>query len=146
MSSASRGDVKAIVAGLRKSELLKSLNDRQLKRLAHYALVRDLAKDALVVTRGEKGVGFYVILEGRVEVRKAGQAVASLGPGDFFGELALFDNKPRSADVVTVEPTTVVVLSRWEFWGFAADKPEILRTILQVMARRLEQTAPAGAL
>jgi CRP/FNR family transcriptional regulator, cyclic AMP receptor protein len=146
MTSASRGDVKSIVAGLRKSALLKGLNDRQLKRLAGYALVRDIPQGAVVVTRGEKGVGFYVILDGKAEVRKAGRTVATLGPGDFFGELALFDNRPRSADVVTLEPTTVVVLSRWEFWGFAADKPEILRTILQEMARRLEQGAPSSAI
>jgi len=146
MSEAARGDLKAIVAGLRKSPLLASVSDRQLKGLARYAKVRDVPKDTVVVSRGEKGIGFYVVLDGQVQVQKAGKAVARLGPGDFFGELALFDNRPRSADVVTLEPTTVVVLSRWEFWGFAADRPALLRTILQEMARRLEQTSqvPAG--
>jgi len=141
VTSASSGDLKAIVAGLKKSALLSGLGDRALKRLAHYAMVRDIAKDSPVVKQGEKGIGFYMILDGQVQVRKAGKVVARLGPGDFFGELALFEERPRSADVVTTEPTTVVVLSRWEFWGFAADKPEILRTILQEMARRLEETA-----
>jgi CRP/FNR family transcriptional regulator, cyclic AMP receptor protein len=145
VTAAARGDLKSIVAGLRKSPLLASVSDRQLKGLAHYAKVRDIAKDTVVVSRGEKGIGFYVILEGHVQVQRAGKAVARLGPGDFFGELALFDNRPRSADVVTVEPTTVVVLSRWEFWGFAADRPALLRTILQEMARRLEQTDRAPA-
>jgi len=136
----SRAELKSIAAGLRKSALLQGLNDRALMRLAHYALVRKLTKDAVVVRRGEKGVGFFVILDGRVEARKGGKSLATLGPGDFFGELALFDNRPRSADVVALEPTTVIVLSRWEFWGFASKRPDILRTILQVMARRLEQT------
>jgi len=136
----SRAELTSIVDGLRKSALLKGLNDRALKRLAHYALVRRLTKDSVVVRRGEKGVGFFVILDGRVEARKGGKALATLGPGDFFGELALFDNRPRSADVVALEPTTVVVLSRWEFWGFASGRPEILRVILQEMARRLEDT------
>jgi CRP-like cAMP-binding protein len=145
MTSTSRAELKAIAAGLRKSALLKGLNDRALNRLAHYALVRKLAKDAVVVTRGEKGVGFFVILEGHVQARKGGKALATLGPGDFFGELALFDNRPRSADVVALEPTTVVVLSRWEFWGFAQNQPEVLRTILQVMSRRLEQTGKVSA-
>jgi CRP/FNR family transcriptional regulator, cyclic AMP receptor protein len=140
MTAASAGDLKAIVAGLRKSALLAGLSDRQLKRLAHYAKVRDIPTDSLVVKRGEKGVGFFVVLDGHVQVRKGSTVIARLGPGDFFGELALFDNRARSADVVTVEPTTVVVLSRWEFWGFASDRPEILRTILQEMARRLQQT------
>jgi CRP/FNR family transcriptional regulator, cyclic AMP receptor protein len=145
MTPASSGDLKAIVTGLRKSALLAGLSDRQLKRLAHYAMVRTFPKGSVVVTRGEKGIGFYVVLDGHVEVRKAGTVLARLGPGDFFGELALFDKRPRSADVVTLEPTTVVVLSRWEFWGFAGDEPEILRTILQEMARRLEQTAKVPA-
>jgi CRP-like cAMP-binding protein len=141
VAAASRSDLKAIVTGLRKSALLAGLNDRQLKRLAHYALVREIPKDSSVVKRGEKGVGFYVVLDGSVQVRKGGRAIARLGPGDYFGELALFDDRARSADVVTLEPTKVVVLSRWEFWGFVSEQPTILRTILQEMARRLEQTA-----
>ncbi|MGA8302762.1 MAG: cyclic nucleotide-binding domain-containing protein [Thermoplasmata archaeon] len=137
MSAASEGNVKAIVAGLKRSPLLASLTDRQLKRLATFAKVRDIAKDAVVVTKGEKGIGFYVVLEGQVQVRKDGKALASLGPGEFFGELALFDGRARSADVVTLEPTTVVVLSRWEFWGFAEDHPEVLRLLFEAMASRL---------
>jgi CRP-like cAMP-binding protein len=145
VTAASSGDIKAIVAGLKKSALLAGLSDRALKRLAHYAMVRDLPKDSPVVRQGEKGIGFYVILDGHVQVRKGAKTVARLGPGDFFGELALFEERPRSADVVTTEPTTVVVLSRWEFWGFASDKPEVLRTILQEMARRLEETGRVSA-
>ncbi len=141
MTPIARDDSKAIAAELRKSALLSGLKDRQLKLLARHAQVREIAKDAVVVTRGEKGVGFYVILEGRVLVRKGSTVLARLGPGDFFGELALFEDKPRSADVIATEPTTVVVLSRWEFWGFASDKPEVLRSILTEMARRLSETS-----
>ena len=143
MSPPPSDDVKAIAAGLRKSSLLAGLSDRQLRRLAGFAKVRQIPKDSVVVARGDKGIGFYVILDGEVQVRKGSRTVARLGPGDFFGELALFDNRPRSADVVTSGPTTVVVLSRWEFWGFATGRPEILRTILQEMARRLEETGKA---
>jgi len=140
MTAASRGDLKAIVAGLRNSPLLAGLTDRQLKRLAGYAKVRQIPKGTVVVKRGDMGIGFYVVLDGHVQVRKGANVLARLGPGDYFGELALFERRARSADVVTLEPTTVVVLSRWEFWGFAGDEPEILRSILQEMARRLEQT------
>lgn len=145
MSAASRDESKAIVAGLKKSALLSGLKERELKRLAGYAKVRDIAANTVVVKRGEKGIGFYVILDGHVQVRKGTTTLARLGPGEFFGELALFDDRPRSADVVTLEPTTVVVLSRWEFWGFASERPEILRTILQLMASRLEQTGRVPA-
>lgn len=140
MTAPSRDDLKSIAAGLKKTALLAGLNDRQLKRLAQLALVRNIPKDSSVVKRGDKGVGFYVVLEGQVQVRKGGKNIARLGPGEFFGELALFDDRPRSADVVTLEPTKVVVLSRWEFWGFASNQPEILRVILQTMSRRLQET------
>ena len=143
MTAASQGDLRAIVAGLRKSPLLASLSDRQLQRLARSAKVRDLPADTVIVAQGKQGVGFYVVLEGRVNVRKDGRVVASLGRGDFFGELALFEEYRRSADVVTTEPTTVVILTRWEFWGFASDQPAVLRTILEQMARRFRETSPA---
>ncbi|HTW39936.1 MAG TPA: cyclic nucleotide-binding domain-containing protein [Thermoplasmata archaeon] len=145
MSEAARGNTKAIVAGLKKSPLLSQLPDRHLKRLASYAKVRDIPAGTTVVKRGEKGLGFYVILDGRVQVKKGSTNLAKLGPGDFFGELALYNDRPRSADVVTIEPSTVVVLSRWEFWGFATDRPEVLKVILVEMARRLEQTGKVAA-
>jgi CRP/FNR family transcriptional regulator, cyclic AMP receptor protein len=140
VSEASRGDIKAIIGGLKKSPLLSGLSDRHLKRLAHYAKVRDVPADNTVVKRGDRGIGFYVILDGRVQVKKGSTVVARLGPGDFFGEMALYNNTPRSADVITTEPTTLVVLSRWEFWGFASDHPDVLKPILAEMARRLEET------
>jgi len=145
VSEAARGNTKAIVAGLKKSPLLSQLPDRHLKRLASYAKVRDIPAGTTVVKRGEKGLGFYVILDGRVQVKKGSTNLAKLGPGDFFGELALYNDRPRSADVVTIEPSTVVVLSRWEFWGFATDRPEVLKVILVEMARRLEQTGKVAA-
>ena len=144
MAPSSREEIAAIVTGLKRSALLGGLKDRELKRLAALAKVRVIEGGATIVKRGEKGIGFYVILDGAVQVRKDGTSVAGLGPGDFFGELALFDDRPRSADVVATDRTTVVVLSRWEFWGFASDRPEMLRTILQEMARRLAETGRIG--
>jgi CRP/FNR family transcriptional regulator, cyclic AMP receptor protein len=145
VSASAKEESKAIVAGLKKSALLGGLKDRELKRLASFAKARSVPTGTVLVKRGEKGIGFYVILEGRVQVRKGSTNIARLGPGDFFGELALFDDRPRSADVVAVEPTSLVVLSRWEFWGFAQERPEILRAILQAMASRLEQTGRVSA-
>jgi CRP/FNR family cyclic AMP-dependent transcriptional regulator len=137
VTEAAPGGSKAIVDALKRSTLLSSLGDRQLSKLASVAQVRRLAKDAVVVEQGDEGIGFYVVLEGKVEVRKAGEPLARLGPGEFFGELALFDSVARSADVVALEPTTVAVLSRWEFWGFASNQPEVLRALLEAMVRRL---------
>jgi len=138
-----KDEQKEIVAGFANAPLFAGISAGTLKRMARFAKVRDLAPDTVVVKHGEKGIGFYLILSGQVQVRRGGRALARLGAGDFFGELALFDDRTRSADVVAVVPTRVVVLSRWEFWGFASDHPAMLRTILQEMARRLQESAPS---
>jgi CRP-like cAMP-binding protein len=136
-------EFRGIVAGFSEAPLFSGLSERQIKRIAKFAKVRDIPPDTFVVKHGEKGIGFYLILDGQVQVRRGGKAIARLGHGDFFGELALFDDRTRSADVVTVGPTRVVVLSRWEFWGFAQENPSVLRTILQTMAQRLQESAPS---
>lgn len=138
-----KDELKEIVAGLSAAPLFSGLSERQVKRVARTAKVRDLAPDTVVVRQGEKGIGFYLILSGSVQVRKSGRTIARLRGGDFFGELALFDDRSRSADVVAAEPTRVAVLSRWEFWGFASENPDVLRTILQEMSRRLLDSAPS---
>lgn len=93
-----------------------------------------------VVKQDESGIGFYLILEGHADVRRRNRRLATLGAGDFFGEMALFGDEPRSADVVATEPTRCLVLSRWEFWGFAMGQPGMLRRMLQETARRLSET------
>lgn len=143
MSLSAKDELKGIVAGFAAAPLFAGIPERQLKQIAKFAKVRDIPPDTFVVKHGEKGIGFYLILEGQVQVRRSGRTIARLGPGEFFGELALFDDRSRSADVVTAGPTRVVVLSRWEFWGFANEHPSVLRTILQEMARRLQETAPS---
>ncbi len=125
---------------LEKVPIFSSLTDRQLRLLARDAMERTYAAEANVVKQGDKGVGFYLMLEGRCEVRRKGRRLATLGPGQFFGEMALFDNQPRSADVIATEPTRCLVLSKWEFWGVAMGEPRMLRGMLEETARRLGET------
>ena len=121
MASVEAQQLKAVVKGLASAPLFSGLTERQVKRLAKFAKVRTIPPETYVVKQGEKGIGFYLVLDGTLVVRKSGRAVARLRSGDFFGELALFDDRQRSADVITDGPVTVVVLSRWEFWGFASE-------------------------
>jgi CRP-like cAMP-binding protein len=123
--------------------IFAGLSARQLKGLARDAKERTYALGETVVKQGETGIGFYLLLDGHVDVRRKGRKLAVLGPGQFFGEMALFDNEPRTADVIAAQPTRCLVLSKWEFWGFAMGQPEVLRTILQEMARRLRETNQA---
>ena len=128
---------------LQKVPIFSGLTDRQLRGLAKDSAERKFAEGATVVRQGEKGVGFFLLLEGRVDVRRRGRKLASLGPGQFFGEMALFNEAPRSADVIAVEPTRCLVLTKWQFWGFAMGEPKMLRGMLEEIAFRLNATNAA---
>ncbi|MCI4350689.1 MAG: cyclic nucleotide-binding domain-containing protein [Thermoplasmata archaeon] len=122
--------------------LFSSLSERQRKTLAETGKERSYAAGASIVKRGDKGVGFYLVLDGKADVRKDNKSVAALGPGQFFGEMALFDEQPRTADVVAEIPTRCLVLSSWEFWGALSKEPEVLRSLMQEMVRRLRAPVP----
>ncbi len=126
-----------------KIPLFSGLSDRQLRGLVRSAADRSYPQGATIVKQGEPGIGLYLIVEGKVDVRRRSRKLASLGRGHFFGETALFGEAPRTADVIATEPTRCLVLSRWEFWGFAMGRPEILRSILEEMVRRLAETDQA---
>lgn len=129
---------------MEKVPLFSGLTERQVGRLARDSLQEQTYPEGkVVVKQGEKGIGFFLLLDGKVEVRRKGRRLATLGPGEFFGEMALFDEEPRSADVVATQTTKCLVLSKWEFWGFAMGQPAMLRAMLLEMARRLSATNQA---
>lgn len=122
---------------LGQAPIFASLSERQLKGLSKSTKVNAYAAGAPIVKQGEPGIAMYIILSGGAEVRQGSRLLARLAPGQFFGEMTLLDEKPRSADVITTGPTECAVLSRWEFWGFAKSEPEVLEGILREMAKRL---------
>jgi CRP-like cAMP-binding protein len=132
-----------IVERLDKVSILEGLSQRQLKNLAKWVKVVAFDEGERIVKRGEAGIGLYLILEGSAEVRRGNRTLARLGVGQFFGEMALFDSQPRSADVTSLHPSKLAVLSKWEFWGFAQREPAVLRSILEEMTRRLRETNQA---
>jgi CRP-like cAMP-binding protein len=120
--------------------LFAHLSGRQLKSVAKTGAVQTWGAGEKIVAKGDKGVGFFLVLDGQVEVRSDGKALASLGPGKFFGEMALFAEQTRTADVVATASTRCLVLSRWEFWGAMAKEPEVLRELMAELVRRLRAT------
>ncbi len=123
--------------------LFSGLGKVPLRTLAESAQEKRYKPDETIVRQGEKGIGFYLILDGQAQVEKAGRPVATLGPGQFFGEMALVDEQPRSADVRAKGPVRCLVLSPWEFWSAVGDDAELLRTLLKETVRRL-RPGPAG--
>jgi CRP-like cAMP-binding protein len=123
--------------------ILESLSGRELKKLAEWVKIVAYAEGETMVKRGEGGIGLFLILDGGAEVRRGGRSLAHLGVGQFFGEMSLFDNLPRSADVIATKASKVAILSRYEFWGFAEGTPKVLRGVLEEMTRRLRETDQA---
>lgn len=92
---------------------------------------RDLAR------QGDDGREFVIIVEGKAEVRRDGTHIATLGAGDFFGEMALLDKQPRAATVTTVEPSRILVMAVSAFSALVRAMPSVDRKMLIVLAQRL---------
>jgi len=117
--------------------LFAGLDKKQVKTLIESGRERSFKAGQNLVSEGDMGVGFYLILEGKVSVRKGTKALASLSKGQFFGEMSLIDEERRSADVVAAEPTKCFILTPWVFRPLVKKNPEIALAILRELAKRL---------
>jgi CRP/FNR family cyclic AMP-dependent transcriptional regulator len=99
----------------------------------------DVRVDAgkVLVSEGAAGAEFFVIIEGNASVTRHSQQVATLGPGDFFGDLALLDRAPRNATITATTPMELVVLGQREFSGLIDEVPGFAAKLLAGLARRL---------
>jgi CRP/FNR family cyclic AMP-dependent transcriptional regulator len=130
-----------IVAFLARVPLFKSLNKRQLGSLAKVAHEDHFKAGEEIVTQGESGVGLYVIASGKANVVHSEPdgttpLVNILNPTDFFGELAMLSEGPRTATVVAVEDTECLVITRWNFLALAKNDAEMAVVIMGELARR----------
>jgi len=91
----------------------------------------------IIVTQGTPGQAFYLILSGRVEIIRDAQSLGAFGPGDFFGEMSLLDQAPRSATIKALEPTLCMMLSSWDFKALLEQHPSIAVKLLEILSRRL---------
>lgn len=122
-----------------------ALDKKQLKALAEGGRERRFNEGDKIVSEGDMGIGFYLILDGKVEVRKGAKVLANLSKGQFFGEMSLIDEERRSADVVAVQPTKCFLLTPWVFTALVKKHPEIAMGMLKELAKRLRtaQSAPS---
>jgi CRP/FNR family cyclic AMP-dependent transcriptional regulator len=98
-----------------------------------------VAQGKTLVTEGSPGHEFFLILEGSASVTRNGRKIATLGPGQYFGELALLDRGPRSATVTADTDLEVLVLGQREFAGVLDEVPGLARKLLAAMATRLRE-------
>lgn len=117
--------------------LFDGIDPAGLAMIADRAVEVDFAAGRTIVRQGEVGTGFFLIAEGRARVVRDGEAIAELGPGDFFGELSLLDGEPRMAAVVAETETRCLALARWEFEALLESQPRLAIAILRGVGRRL---------
>ena len=119
--------------------MFAACSDHELERLAGLADEVHIPGGERVIGAGELGREFFVIESGQARVSRAGREVAELGPGDYFGELALLGEPVRNADVAAVSDCDLVVLTSSQFSGLLDDMPGLARTLLRGLARRLAE-------
>jgi len=136
-------DEKKILPLLKKTPIFTNTSESSLKTMLKSAVEKTVESGQKIVEQGERGSGFYLILEGRAEVVADGEKLAEFGSGDFFGELAVIDGAPRTADVVAVADTTCVVVTQWAMRSIISTHPEIALSMLEELARRLRATDAA---
>ncbi len=124
--------------------LFSGMSKENLEKLEAFTFNKSYKPGDTVIQEGQTGNGLYVVTSGQVEVVKgvAGNTkrLAILATGDFFGEMSLLDEWPRSATVRALEETTCLGIDRWLFLGQLRKDPQLAMVMLQAMARRLRET------
>jgi CRP-like cAMP-binding protein len=129
----------AFIDHLQQVPLFAACSRKDLQLVARRAEDVRVPAGKALVTEGETGHEFFVILEGSAKVSKQGRKVAQLGSGDSFGELALLEKAPRNATVVADSDMELVVLGQREFAGLIDEVPGFARKLLVGMAHRLRE-------
>ena len=124
--------------------LFKDLPKKHLAQVRNLATRIDVPPGRVLTREGAVGYEFVVVLEGEVEVRRNDEVVATCGAGDFVGEIALIDERPRTATVVATTPAVLDVIGRREFAELLSREPEIAERIRSTAAQRLAELEPAA--
>jgi CRP/FNR family transcriptional regulator, cyclic AMP receptor protein len=129
---------------IRRVPLFAELSDDELAQVARLFKQRTFAPGETVAKEGSGGAAFYLIESGTANVTVAGRERAALGPGDYFGEIALIDEGARSATITAVEELDCYGLTFWDFRPLVQENAAICWKLLQFMVGRL-RTAEAAA-
>ena len=125
--------------------LLAGLDDRVRRRLAQIGKRRTYAAEETIVREGSTGTALYVVLSGKVRVERGGAPVGELHPNDFFGELSLIEEEPRSASVVAADESECLLFPAWEFRALLEEHPQIAVPIMRALIERLHRRERHGS-
>ena len=119
--------------------LFSACSKKELQAVARASDQVDLVAGRSLCEQGSIGREAFIIIEGSAEVKRNGRKVATLGPGDTFGELALLDHGPRTATVTATTPLKVLVIGAREFAGIIDEVPPIAHKLLKSLAGRIRE-------
>jgi CRP-like cAMP-binding protein len=122
---------------LRRVPLFAGLSNRDFKQIASVADEIDFPAGKVLIQEGERGREFFVLVDGTVDVERGGEHVDTMGPGDFFGEMALLTHTPRNATVTTTSPVRALVLTDRQFRALLDQSPSVQVKVLLALAERL---------
>ena len=130
---------------LEKVPIFAGLDRKHVKQLSRIMVARTFKTGDVIIKEGDQGASVFVITSGQVEVvggaEKASPTLLNtLGPGELFGEMALFEGFPRSATVRCLEHTECLAMTRWDFRAELNSHSEIAIAVIEAMARRLRET------
>jgi CRP-like cAMP-binding protein len=122
---------------IRKVPLFARCSRAELKEIALLADEIDLHEGKEMTREGAPGREFFVLLDGTADVKKNSRRVNTLGPGDFFGEIALVSREPRTATVIATSPVRALVITDRSFRRLLDDAPQVQTKVMEAMAERL---------
>lgn len=131
------------VERLHQVPMFAGLSKRDVNRLWDHMKIVEHSAGHKIVVEGRGGHGFHLLLDGSVQVSRKGRRQITLGPGQFFGEMSLIDEGPRSATVEAATHVVTATMSSGEFRSFVQKRPDILWKLLVVMTGRLREEQSA---
>jgi CRP/FNR family transcriptional regulator, cyclic AMP receptor protein len=123
--------------------LFRGVGAEGIAALSSRATEVDFPPGHVIARQGEIGTGFFVVVEGSVRVVRDGMLLATLGPGEFFGELSVLDGRPRNAMVAAETATTCLAIASWDFEAVLLANPALTLAILRGVASRLREATEA---
>ncbi len=124
--------------------LLAAVDAAGLERIAERTVEVAFTDGHVIARQGEVGTGFFLIASGGARVVRDGQTIATLGPGDFFGELSVLDGRPRVAQVIAEGETICLALASWDLEAVIDEQPSVALALLRGLAERLRNLTEAG--
>lgn len=119
--------------------LFASLSKKELDLLLSQADHLRYPARFRVVREGAVGEELWLVVDGELGVQRGGREVATLGPGDYFGELSVIDSAPRDATVIAKTPVELLVIGRRRFWATVQGSPTLMRKLMIGLAKRLHE-------